>query len=348
MSSYIRPTFLQLKSRIEADLSGLVSVLREAFAVAWSQVVHGLHGHLEWIDQQCNPLTCTLERLYDWAALYSVTRLDSVAASGNVIATGNVGAIALADSLLRADNGLDYKIVNAVTLGAGNTLVSVRCTTSGVATNLIAGQVLTLVDPLAGVISTMTVDVAGITGGAEQEDVDAWRLRVGDEWRVVVSQGARSGKPDDYRAWAKAAHPDVTTALIQLNALGIGTVLVRPICNGLVNRLPSASIITAIQTKLNQVAPATADWRVAAPIVHNVNVNIHLLPAVDNAPNRAAVTVAINNAILAEVSETSLLAMAELDAAIATVTTQYNRVAPTADIAVAAGEVLVLAGVVFS
>lgn len=346
--AYLRPTFSQLKTRIEADLAALTAPLREAFAVAWSQAVHSLHGHLEWIDQQCSPLTCTLERLYDWAALYAVTRLDAVAAAGNVIATGNLGAIVLADSLLRADNGLDYKVTNAVTLGAGNTLINVRCTTAGVASNLIAGQVLTLVDPLAGVTNTMTVDAAGITGGAAQEDVDAWRLRVVDEWRVVVSQGARSGRVDDYKAWAKAAHPDVTTALVQLNTLGIGTVLVRPICNGLANRLPSATIMSAIQTKLAQVAPATADWRVAAPLVRNVNVNIRLLPAVDNAQNRAAVTTAINNAILAEVSETSLLAMAELDAAIATVTTQYNRVAPTADIAVAAGEVLVLAGVVFS
>ena len=52
--------------------------------------------------------------------------------------------------------------------------------------------------------------------------------------------------------------------------------------------------------------------------------------------------------MLAEESETSLLAMAEIDAATATVTSQYTRLEPTADIAVVAGEVLVLNPIVWA
>jgi uncharacterized phage protein gp47/JayE len=251
----------------------------------------------------------------------------------------------LADTLLRGSNGLDYKVLSAVTLGAGNTAVTIRCTTTGADSNLIAGQVLTLIDPIAGVDSSFTVGEFGITGGAAQELVDAWRARVVDEWQVVVSRGARSGKPDDYRAWAKRAHPSVTTALVQLHTLGMGTVLVRPICNSLANRLPTAAVIEAIEASYAIYAPATADWRVAAPIIHNLNFTIDLLPGYDTAENRAAITAAINTTILAETSETAVLAMAEIDAAIATVTTQYTRIAPLADIAVAPGEVFVLAGV---
>lgn len=346
--SYKKPLFANLLARINADFFGIVDVLREKFAVAWAKVVHGLHVHLEWVDAQCSPLTCELERLYDWAALYVVNRLDAVAATGNVIATGNVGAIVLADAILRADNGLDYRVLSAVSLIAGNNNVPVICITPGVTGNLIAGQVLTLVDPIAGVNNTLNVAAAGLTGGAEQEDVDAWRLRVVDEWSVVVSRGARSGKDDDYRAWSKNAHPSVTSALVQRHVLGIGTVIVRPICNGLANRQPTPAIITSIETYLTTIAPATADWRVVAPLVHAVNVDIDLFPAADTADNRAAITAAISAMVLAEVSETAVLAMAELDAAIATVTTQYTRIAPVADVAVLPGEVLVLSGVVYS
>lgn len=348
--SYSRPTFEQLVTRIKGDFIALVEVLREAFAVAWAKTVHSLHGHIDWVDQQCSPLTCTLERLYDWASLYAVNRLDPVPATGNIIATGNVGAIVLADAILRGDNGLDYKVTSAVTLAAGNNNVPVICITAGTASNMIQGQGLTLIDPIAGVDNAFLVAAGGLTGGAEIEDLESWRLRVVDEWRVVVSRGARSGKAEDYRAWAKNAHPSVTTALVQLHVLGLGTVVVRPICNALANRQPTPAIISAIQSYLASPrgAPATADWRVVAPIVRNVTVSIDLNVSVDTAENRAAITQAINNAILAEQSETSVLGMAELDAAIATVTTQYTRLAPLADVAVAAGEVLVLQAVNYS
>ncbi|MES2181586.1 MAG: baseplate J/gp47 family protein, partial [Pseudomonadota bacterium] len=309
---------------------------------------HGEYGYLDWIRKQISPLTCDLEMLYVWAALYFVSRLDATFSTGSVLATGNIGSIVLADTLLRADNGLDYKVLSAVTLGAGANPINIRCTTAGAVSNLIAAQILTLIDPIAGVDSNFTVDITGITGGAEQELLDAWRARVVDEWQVVVSRGARSGKPDDYRAWAKRAHPSVTTALVQLHTLGVGTVVVRPICNSLANRLPSAAVIQAVIDMLATYAPATADWRVTEPLIHNVASTIDLLAGFDTAQNRIDITNAINTTILAETSETAVLAMAEVDASIATVTTQYTRIAPVADIAVAAGEVLVFDGITWA
>lgn len=348
MTDYARPSYLEIKARIEADLAAMPAVLREAIAAANAREFHGEYGYLDWIRAQISPLTCELEMLYTWAALYFVNRLDATAASGIALATGNIGSMVLADTILRGTNGLDYKVLSAVTLGAGNNPITMRCTTTGLDSNLITGQILSLVDPIAGVDSDFTVDATGLTGGAEQELVDAWRTRVVDEWQVVVSRGARSGKPDDYRAWAKRAHPSVTTALVQLHTLGIGTVVVRPICNSLANRLPTAAVIQAVEDMLAIYAPATADWRVTEPLVHNVASTIDLLAGFDTAPNRTDITSAINTTILAETSETAVLAMAEVDASIATVTTQYTRIAPVADIAVAAGEVLVFAGITWA
>lgn len=342
MTYYVRPSYTELKTRIEADLAAMPAVLRGGLASAWAKVCHGEHGHLDWIDKQCSPLTCDLERLYDWAALYGVERLLATAATGNVLATGTVGTHLLAATQLRGQNGLDYTVLAAVTLGAGLTAVAVRCTSAGSAGNQAAGLTVTLVDPVPGVDGTLTVGIGGLSGGAAEEELEAWRARVADEWQVVTTRGARSGKPDDYRFWARSAHPSVTGALVQLHALGIGTVLVRPICNGLTDRAPSPAILAAVAEYFYSIAPATADWRLAAPIRRAVPVSIDLLPAADTGGNRAAITTALQAAVLAESSETSLLAMAELDAAIATVTDQYTRIAPLADIAVAAGEVLVL------
>ncbi len=343
MTAYVRPTYLDLKARIAADLSAMPAALGSPLSGMWSRAAHGMHGHLEWIDAQGSPLTCELERLYDWAALYGVDRLMATAASGNALAAGTPGTPILAGTQLRGSNGLDYIVQAAVDLDAGpTTSIFVRCTTTGTAGNLSAGFTLTVVDPIPGCSSVWTVDGQGITGGEQDEIVDNWRARVTEEWTVVTTRGARSGKDDDYRFWAKGAHPSVTTALIQPHGVGIGTIIVRPICNGLADRMPTQAVLDAVSARLTAVAPANADWRVTVPIKHPVSPSIHLYPTSDTAKNRADVSNAILAAVLAKVSETAVLAVAEVDSAIATVTNQYTRHAPATDSAVAAGEVLVM------
>lgn len=326
MTPYSRPAYQALLTRIEADLAAMPEVLRGRLSPMWARICNGMHGHLDWIDAQCSPLTCELERLYDWAMLYNVPRLLATAAVGPVLATGNVGAVLLKDSVLRGPNGLDYIVLDAVVLGAGNTAVTVRCIASGSAGNLLAGQQLTLVDPVVGVGNTLTVDAAGISGGAEDEPVNTWRARVNEEWVYVRANGARSGKPGDYRFWAKSAHPSVTGAIEQYHVLGMGTVIVRPICNGLADRLPTQAVLDAVAAAYEtKDAPATADWRVTFAVARPIALNLHLLPGVDTQQNRDAIQSAIDALILAQDGSNAdlLLLWGEVEAAIATVTTQY-------------------------
>lgn len=300
------------------------TALREPLAATWARACSGLHGHLDWLDAQCSPLTCELERLYDWAALYAVSRLLAVAAKGNVLATGLAGAQLYAGSLLRAPNGMDYIVLAAATLGAGDTPVAIRCTTTGSASNLATGTVLTLIDPIAGINSTLIVDALGISGGAEDELVTDWRARVALEWSLVVAGGARSGKPEDYRYWARSAHPSISDAKVLPHALGIGTVLILPICNGLANRLPTPSILDSVRAHLTQIAPAVSDWRVAVPVSHPVALTIHLQPAVDTVANRNAIAAALTTLLLSKGGDANLtLAWAEIDTTLALITSQY-------------------------
>jgi uncharacterized phage protein gp47/JayE len=347
MTTYTRPSFSELNTRITADLSVIPAVLAEPLAAMWARACHSQHGYLDFILAQCSPLTCDLDHLYDWAALYAVNRLLAVAAQGIVMATGTVGVDVLAGALLRAPNGLDYQVLAAVTLTGSPTPVTVRCTTAGKATNVVAFAVLALIDPIVGCSNNLTVSTLGLTGGSDDEAVDAWRLRVCDEWQTVVRYGGRSGKPADYRAWAMAAHPSVTGALVQPQALGPGTVLVRPICDSLTNRLPTTAVLDAVSAYLPAVVPAVADWRVAAPLLDYVTITLALGASVDTSANRQAITDFLAVLVLSKSAEQDVLLLTEIDVAVLSVTSDYVRVAPVANIVADAGAIFVLAAVEF-
>ncbi|POZ49545.1 hypothetical protein AADEFJLK_04685 [Methylovulum psychrotolerans] len=157
----------------------------------------------------------------------------------------------------------------------------------------------------------------------------------------------RSGKPADYRAWAMAAHPSVTGALVQPHALGPGTVLLRPICDGLTNRLPTTTILDAVSAYLPAVVPAVADWRVAAPLLDYVTITLALGASVDTSANRQAKTDFLAVLVLSKSAEQDVLLLAEIDVAVLSVTSDYVRVAPVANIVADAGAIFVLAAVEF-
>jgi uncharacterized phage protein gp47/JayE len=348
VSQYTRPTFQELNTRINADLGMVPRVLAEPLAAMWARACHGQHGYLDWILAQCSPLTCELDRLYDWAALYGVSRLLPIAARGLVLATGSVGAQVLAGSVLMADNGLSYEVISAVTLSASTSPVFVRCTRRGANTNIPSGRVLTLVDPLLGISQNMRVSTGGLSGGADDEDVEAWRLRVVDEWQAVTKYGGRSGRPSDYVAWAKAAHPSVTGALVQPHALGKGTVLVRPICNGLADRQPTGIVLNDVLAFFQSVAPATAVLHVVAPIISRISIGINLAASVDTAANRAAVQSVLDDLVASKMANRSVILVVDIDQAVMSVTSSFTRVSPATNIYADDGEVLVLNPVVFS
>lgn len=342
MSNYNRPSFAELNTRINADLALMPAVLAEPLAAMWARACHSQHGYLDWILAQCSPLTCDLDHLYDWALLYKTDRLTAVAGQGTVLATGSAGYTVLAGSLLRAANGFDYQVLSAVTLGASATAITVRCTATGKSTNVLAGQALTLIDPLIGVNNQMTVGVLGLTGGADDEAVDAWRLRVVEEWQNAVLYGGRSGKERDYIAWAKAAHPSVSGAIVQPQAMGPGTVIVRPICNDLTNRLPTQAVLDAIAAYLPDIAPAVADWRVIAPLMQPVQIDLSLSPLLDTADNRQAITDILTVLMATKLSNLAELLLTEIDQAVLSIVSDYTRTAPTANVVASAGAVLVL------
>lgn len=344
MSSYAaRPTYEQLRDRIAADLAAVPEVLRGPLAAAWAGACHGEHGHIAWASDQCSPLTCEEDRLQDWATLYKVDRLLATSAVGAVAFSGSVGATLLKDTTLRGPNGLNYVVLDAVTLTASTGTANVRCEDGGSAGNLSAGAALSLVDPVDGIASSATVGDAGVTGGAEEETTEDWRSRVVDEWQTITNAGAGGGRRADYVFWAKSAHPSVTGALIQFNTLGVGTVVIRPICNTLANRLPTQAVLDAVLAYLQSAAPVMPDLYVVAPSLHGVAVSVDLAAAVDTSANRAVIEAALASLVRSKQSDSGdTLLLSEIDGAVETVTSQFTRIAPTASIVCGAGEILAL------
>ncbi|WP_310611265.1 baseplate J/gp47 family protein [Limnohabitans sp.] len=345
---YTRPSFADLQARIAADLAAMPLALREPLVAAWARACHGLHGHMDWAVLQTSPLTCELERLYDYAALYAVDRLLARPASGNVTVTGSLGATLLSGAVARSNEGVDYVVTAAVTLPAsGSALATVRCMANGLTTNLGGGQVLTLTAPAAGIASTLTVVGGGLTGGADDEQVDDWRARVADEWRTLVEDGARGGKLTDYVFWAKAAHPSVTGALVQAHGVGVGSIVVRPICNTLPDRLPTTAVLQAVSSYLATEAPP-GDVRVFAPVVHAVHLRILLGASINTQANQTAVNESLIDLINSKADDSAILTLVEIDEAISMVTSQFTLASPTADMASSSGEVFVLREILWS
>jgi hypothetical protein len=102
--------------------------------------------------------------------------------------------------------------------------------------------------------------------------------------------------------------------------------VVRPICNGLANRMPTQGVMDAVIAKMQVKAPGTADWRITLPIEHLLTLTIHLLPAVDTDVNRAAISTDLNTLIFTKdnsTAEKSQLLWAEVDAVVGVITSQY-------------------------
>ncbi len=347
MTSYARPSYSQLHERIAADLAAMPLVLREPLSAAWARACHGEHGHLDWLYAQISPLTCDEDRLQDWAALYAVTRLAAISASGAVTVSGTVGATVPKGAALRGGNGLDYLTTEAVTLTGATAVVGVVCALAAVAGNLQAGEVLTLVVPVAGLAGTAVVGAAGLEGGADQEPTEDWRARVADEWRTVTIYGARGGRRDDYLFWALAAHPSVTGALVQTNTLGWGSIVVRPICNGLADRLPTASVMQAVAAYLALKVPAMPVLSLAQPVLRPVAVSLALAVSVDLPETRAAIGLALAALVQSKQSDLAVITPDEVASAVRTVTQRFSLLLPAADVVCGAGEIFALPSVVW-
>lgn len=344
--SFSRPTLTELIERVRADIdarvpgadSRLPLSLLNALAVVFAGAAHGLYGNLDWLSRQLFPDTAEVEFLDRWASIWGVARKAATFAAGPVDFTGIDGTDIPAGSTLRRSDGAEYTSDALVTIAAGVASATVQAVEAGAAGNALAGHVLNLVSPIAGIDGAATVAAGGLAGGADTESDESLRDRLLARLRFAPHGGAAG----DYERWALEV-AGVTRAWAVAAALGPGTVAVRFMTDDLtIDGIPDAAKVIEVQAYIDGLRPITAGVTVSAPLPIALDFTITLTPNI--AAVQAAVDAALTDLIRREAEPGAAILVSHIREAISTAAGETDHVltVPAADVAHAVDEIAVM------
>ncbi|PNH91341.1 baseplate J/gp47 family protein [Vibrio diazotrophicus] len=177
----------------------------DALAAAIAGVSYGQYGYQDLLFRQLHPETCSEAWLYLHANRHDTPRLLPTFATGSVQFVELGGTVVIPKGRVLTDAaGSEYETTEEQ---YSNKPVKVIALVSGTASNLPAGNILTLSEGLDG-IDPNQVESLGISGGSDIEELEHWRARV----IVAYEKNDLIGKAEDYEVWAKSAHSDVDYA----------------------------------------------------------------------------------------------------------------------------------------
>ncbi|MBC3952196.1 baseplate J/gp47 family protein [Pseudomonas folii] len=285
------PSLPELISRARSDLAGSSALLRsdaEVLARINGAASYGRYGHQHYIAAQILPDTADEENLLRMARLrLRRSYLPAVSSAGTASFTGVAGAVLDAGTLLqREGDGALFKVSLSVTLTGLSGSVKLEAVVPGILGNTPASMRLTSVSPVAGVADTFVVLEPGLTGGTEQESLEALRAKVMRSYAVVPHGGNQS----DYVTWALEV-PGVTRAWVRRHWMGPGTVGLFVVRDGDIDPIPNAEQLQRVYEYIESMRPVTAEVRVLAPVELPIQYEIKLTP--DSGAIRAAVEEAL-------------------------------------------------------
>lgn len=342
---FARPGLTDLQTRVEGEISSRLGIgpllkrsVLKVLARAFAGASHLLHGHLDWTARQVMPDTAEKEHLERWASIWGISRKPAAFAGGTVALTGNDGAEVPSGTLLQRGDGVRYATMQDGTITGGAVSVAIEAELAGEAANEAGGVQLTLVSPISGVSSTATIQAAGLTEGADEEDDEDLRGRVLARTRETPQGGAAH----DYEAWALAV-PGVTRAWVRPAWSGLGSVGVLFVRDDDDTGIfPSGPAVQEVQDYIEERRPVTADVVVLAPTAKNLNLTIALSPNDQDA--RDAVEASLLALLNREAEPGATLRLSHISEAISVAAgeSHHTLVSPVADVTTAAHELLVL------
>lgn len=350
--AFNRPKLQEIISRIETDYTSRlgikeparVSVVR-AQSRAFAGAVHGLYGFLEFISQQALPDTAVDEYLDRWCAIFGIYRIAATQAVGNITITGNNGNIIPAGTVLQSSDLIQYETTADATIASGTATAPVRAMTAGSSGNLSALSALSFQSPVAGINSSASVGLDGITGGSDQESNESLRQRL----IARIQTPPQGGNAADYDKWAQEAHPDVTRVWVNPLEMGAGTVTVRFVTDNVPGGpIPSSTIVDTVEAYIQTKRPVTANVFVVAPVLNEVDFSIQLSPN----------TAAVRSAVLAELQDlfirdgkpggTILISRVRESISIAAGESDHVLISPTVNIVSPAGQLPTVGDITWS
>lgn len=337
------PSLPVLVDRTQSDLAS--DTLRRSDAQVLARTLagtaYGLYGYLNWIAEQILPDRADEETLERIALLrLSQPRNPAQPASGSTSFVAVAGAVVDAETVLQAADGRTYRLTANVTTVAGLNTGTVEAVDAGTLGNADAGLQLTLVQPVAGVTNSFTVQAPGLTGGIARESMESLRARVIRSYRLIP----HGGSSDDYETWALEV-PGVTRAWCRGNYLGPGTVGLFVMRDGDADPVPNPAQLAEVKAYIEPLRPVTAEVYVLAPVEVPVNYSIHPVP--DTTAVRAAIQAQLIDLHDREAGLGETLLLTHIAQAISGSAgeTDHDLVSPTADVPAGTNELLTFGGI---
>lgn len=226
-------------------------------AHVFGALCHGMYGMIEYYGKQIADDDKDDDTLIADAAGYGIFRIPAAFAQGQIVVTGTIGALIAAGTQLKSSDGQFYEVVLDYELIETSAELSVVAVAAGAAGNQEASTGMQFLSAVPGVSNNATVAAAGITAGADIEEVSRVRARL----RERKHNPPQGGCDFDYVRWAKAAHSDVTRAWVFAHEDGIGSVTVRFVTEDLPSPIPAAGHVTAVSDYINQLDVRPAGMR---------------------------------------------------------------------------------------
>lgn len=275
---WTRPTLTELRqlarSLFAARLPGADATLRRSNINVTADVMAGLangeYGYLDYLIRQNFTDTAEGDYLLRKGAMYGLFPTGATKASGNVTVTGIDGKTIPDQVILFQDNnGRNYITQATVDIAVGTATVPVQAVEGGSASNLENGAPLSLIYAIAGIDAVANVAAPGLSGGTDEESIEAFRLRV----LARQKQPPQGGIYSDYIAWAKTV-AGVTRAWVYPANRGLGTVDLTFVMDGRANIIPLTADIGAVQAAIDAKRPVTDSCVVFAPVPVAVDFDI--------------------------------------------------------------------------
>jgi len=221
------PSLKEIRQRMNADLDyrlpaaqarpakSVLGVLTTVISGAMSS----LYEFGQWMMQQLDPMTCSTHWLSIWAERLQVPRKAATLATGEVVFIGGAQGIPAGTRLRDPESGT---MIVTDHDGVSGERIAATAATAGYQGNLSNDVSLLLESPIAGVQMGVSI-VLEFTGGADEESINAWRLRVTER----LAERQKVGDADDYERWAKAAHPHIVDARAFGNYPALGVITIR-------------------------------------------------------------------------------------------------------------------------
>lgn len=329
-----------LESRLASGDPRLPANVLYDLSAAIVGAINELHLHLDYNARQVVPDLADEEHLGRYAGWKGIPKTPAAAATGSIDVTGTDGFDVPALTVWQRSDGVQYEVDSTVTIAGGVASVPVTALSTGQITNADAGVKLTLVSPLPGVNGTATVDANTLSGGADVEKLEPWRLRI----RKRDREGQAGGSLTDLENWALEVS-GVTRAWAFDQWLGLGTAGVFFVRDNDADLIPDASEVQTVQDYIDARRPgATKGVTVIAPVKAPQDMTIAIRP--NTAAVQAAVTAELDDMFLRVAQPEDklgggIVTLSDVRDAIkhAAGLDDYNLVSPTIDIAPANGNI---------